>query len=149
MPDIDASIELGIFFESFSGPWRFKGDIRRGLSNGGHQGIVASFDAAIGSGLSESTNLIAGTFFHYADAAFSQKYFSVRSTESTATRSAYTAGAGLKDYGAYLTFVQNISDPVFVSASGRFTRLVGSAAESPLVHANFQTALSFIIGYRF
>ncbi len=147
LPDVDPSIELGVFVESISGPWRFKADLRQGITDG-HEGLVASLDIALGGRLSDRTNLILGGVAHYASEDYMKAYFDV--TVAGAGRAAFsTDGGGFSDIGAYGTLVYNFSDRVFVSTVLRGSLLMGDAADSPISQADGQYFLGTVFGYRF
>ena len=148
MPDIDPSIELGVFFESFSGSWRFKGDLRRGLS-GGHNGIVGSLDVAIGGRLTESTNLIVGGVTHITNGSYANEFFGVTTAQATATRVAFAAGGGISDAAGYMNFIHNFANGFFLTVGGRITMLMGDAGDSPLTDMRYQSFVGSVLGFRF
>lgn len=149
MQDIDPTIEGGVFLIGFTGPWRFKADVRRGFSSEGHEGIVASADLAYGGRVDERTSIIVGVVAHWANESYADKFFGVTASEATTVRPAFAGTAGFQDFGGYLTVVFNFSERIFVSAQARAHSLVGAAADSPLSEDNQQFFTGTILGYRF
>ena len=146
LPDVDPAIEIGAFLETLNGPFRFKGDLRKGLN--GHEGFVASFDLAVGGRLNEKSNLILGGVTHYASKDYTKAYFD--STVAATGRALFSAdGGGFSDVGGYATVVYNISERVFVSGMIRGTLLIGEAADSPISQSDGQYFFGTLFGYRF
>jgi len=146
LPDVDAGIEIGAFLETLNGPWRFKGDLRKAL--GGHEGLVASLDLALGGRLNDRANLILGGTTHYASKDYMKSYFD-SSVAGTGRPVFLTDGGGFSDIGGYATLVYNFSDRVFVSSVLRGTLLIGDAADSPISQSDGQYFFGTIFGYRF
>lgn len=149
MTDIDPTIEGGVFLVGFGGPWRIKADARRGFSSGGHEGIVASLDVAYGARIDDRTNVIIGGNVHWANDAYTSRFFGVTAAEATATRPAFVAESGIQDFGGYLNVVFNFNERFFLSAQARAANLVGSAADSPLSENDQQFFTGTLLGYRF
>lgn len=147
LSDVDPSLELGVFLETLNGPWRFKGDMRQGITDG-HKGFILSLDLAIGGQISERTNLIIGGVAHYAGEDYMKAYFNV--SVAGTSRPVYAVdGGGFSDIGAYGTLVYNFSDRVFLSTMLRGSLLMGDAADSPISQSAGQYYLGAIFGYRF
>jgi len=146
LPDVDATIEFGAFLETLNGPWRFKGDLRKGLS--GHEGLVASLDLAFGGRLNDRANLILGGVTHYASKDYTKAYFD--STVAGTSRAVFLSdGGGFSDVGGYATVVYNFSERVFLSGVIRGTILIGNAADSPISQSDGQYFFGTVFGYRF
>ena len=149
MSDIDPTIEGGVFLLGFGGPWRIQADLRRGFSSGGHEGIVASFDLAYGARVNERMSIIVGGTFHWANEAYSDRFFGVTATEATATRPLFAGTSGFVDFGGYLNIVFNINERIFISAQARAANLIGSASDSPITDDDQQYFTGTLLGYRF
>jgi len=146
LPDVDGAVEIGAFLETLNGPWRFKGDFRKGL--GGHEGFVTSLDLAIGGRLNDRANLILGATTHYASKDYAKSYFD--STVAGTARPVFlTDGGGFSDIGGYATLVRNFTDRIFISGVIRGTLLIGDAADSPISQSDGQYFFGTIFGYRF
>lgn len=149
MTDIDPTIEGGVFLVGFGGPWRVKADLRRGFSSGGHEGIVGSLDVAYGARMDDRTNVIIGGSVHWANDAYTSRFFGVTAAEATATRPAFTGDSGIQDFGGYLNVVFNFTERIFISAQARAANLTGSAADSPLSENDLQFFTGTLLGFRF
>jgi outer membrane scaffolding protein for murein synthesis (MipA/OmpV family) len=146
LPDVDGTVEIGAFLETLNGPWRFKGDFRKGL--GGHEGFVASLDLAISGRLNDRANLILGATTHYASKDYMKSYFD--STVVGTLRPVFASdGGGFSDIGGYATIVRNFTDRIFISGVIRGTLLIGDAADSPISQSDGQYFFGTIFGYRF
>jgi MipA family protein len=149
MADLSSSVEAGIFFQHFNGPWRLEGDLRYGLNASGHHGIVGSLGLALGGRLSEDSSLIIGGVTHFASASYMVSNFGVTSAEATTGRAAYTPTAGFQDFAGYASIVYNVDKNIYLTIDGRGTLLMDQAANSPLVKASDQYFIGSTIGYRF
>lgn len=147
LPDVDRSIEFGLFLESLVGNWRLRTDLRKGLVNSGHNGLVASFDLAIASKLSRVSNIVVGGVTHYADSKYQKAYFDV-STSATGRTNFTADGGGFTDIGAYGTIVYNITNQMFIASTLRTSLLVGNAADSSISQDDAQYFFGTIIGWR-
>ena len=149
MTDLSSSIEAGIFFQHYNGPWRLEGDIRYGLNSSGHHGVVGNASLALGGRLSEDSSLIIGGFASFGSATYMAANFGVASAEATTGRAVYTPTAGFKDIGGFATIVYNLNKNIYLTIDGRGTLLMEQAANSPLVKASDQYYVGSTIGYRF
>jgi outer membrane scaffolding protein for murein synthesis (MipA/OmpV family) len=61
----------------------------------------------------------------------------------------YSAGAGLKSAGFGITMVYFVNKHWFVSADGALRRLLGSAAQSPIVQSKTNGVCDISINYQF
>jgi len=149
MRDIDPTIEGGAFLVGFNGNWRFKADLRRGFSSGGHEGVVASADLAYAGRIDERTSVVIGATIHWANAAYANRFFGVSTAEATAARPAFVGDAGFQDFRGYLTIVFNFSERIFMSVQARAANLIGAASDSPLSEDDLQVFTGTLLGYRF
>ena len=160
LPNIDFGTEMGLFFESYLGSLRFRGDIRQEIG-GGHGGFLMSGEVAWGKPWSKNASIILGLRGTYMDDSYAESYFSVaaanvRSGLSPA-RIQYTAQGGLRDFNGYFQIVYNFTQELYLAGEFRGTFLMEQAANSPLtdVEHPFLTELdgfitgAFLVGYRF
>ena len=138
-PDIDPSVEAGVFFKYFTKAWRFTGDARKGIIDG-HQGVVVSGSAALGGRLSERASLIVGGNFHVADSDYMDAYF---------TSGTVVAASGLRDVGLFMHVVYALTERAYISLDPRVSFLQGDASLSALTTDDLQYFLGTLIGYRF
>ncbi len=149
MPDIKSSPELGFFFKHFSGPWRFTGDIRMGLTDAGHNGVTGSFGTAVGGRVSERANLFLGADLRWGSTDYMNSYYGVSASNSSTTLSTFDASAGLRDLSAFATVVYLFNRQLYLSAEGRLQMIVGPAGESPVTKASELLFIGSTVGYLF
>ncbi len=88
----------------------------------------------------------------YADDDYMDAYFSVTQAQSAASAAhlaAYDADAGIKDMYLGLTSDVPLSDVWTLKLSGRYSRLLGDAADSPIVESENQFFGGLGLSYRF
>lgn len=153
LDDVKASVEAGIYFESYVSLFRFKGDIRKGLG-GGHKGKLARLDAAIAiaAGSANDTLFIGGNL-SWADTTYTQAYFGVPASRATAPVPAFSPKSGPRDLNVYASFVHTFADGAYVTLDGGAGALLGDADKSPVKGNLDQSLTQFYIGamagYRF
>ncbi|HEY0622064.1 MipA/OmpV family protein [Sphingomonas sp.] len=101
---------------------------------GGHDGLVGEGEAGVRFNLSDTLIASASASASWADKDYMGTYFSV--TAAQAARSGlpvYRAEAGLKDVGAGLNLSYMLGRNWMVTAIGGYSRLMGDAADAPLV----------------
>ena len=102
--------------------------------------------------VSPRLTLIARAGASYADDEFMQSYFGVtdaQATNSTAGLTAFDADAGIKDVHIGLGSVIQMSDRWSVRLYGQYSRLVGDAADSPVIETEDQFSGSLGVLYKF
>jgi outer membrane protein len=148
LPDIDAGAELGVFGEALFGDLRLRSDLRKGLSEGGHNGYVLTIDGAYGGQVNDQLRIVLGGFTHYVTEEFMQKYFDV--SVGAAGRPVFrSSGGGLTDLGVYLNMHYSVTERAFVSFATRGATFIGDAADSPISQQDLQYFLGLSVGYRF
>lgn len=88
----------------------------------------------------------------YADDVYMRSYFGisgVQALNSVAGLSAYTAEAGIKDVHVELGAKYALTDRITLKAVGQYARLVGDAADSPVVESEDQFTGILGATYRF
>ena len=146
--DVEGSFEAGVFLTGISGNWRYAADVRQGLGEEGHDGLVGTIDIARAGQLNDKATLIVGGFTHYASKKYLESYFGVPA--ATASFARYTVqGGGFSDFGGYLNLVYNFTDNWFLSGMIRAALLFGDAADSPVSQSDGQYYVGTLLGYRF
>ena len=132
LKNVDDSFELGAFVGVGLDNWNFKVEALQDVTNG-HEGFLLTLRGGYRYPINPSWIVSLGAFTTYADGSYMNSYFSI--DNSDAARSGlktFDADSGIKDVGfdvgASYTFAENWS----VRALGRYTRLVGDAADSPV-----------------
>ncbi|HAD24893.1 MAG TPA: hypothetical protein DCF61_04065 [Alphaproteobacteria bacterium] len=152
LADIDPSAEVGLYFESYLGWLRLKGDIRKGVG-GGHQGALARLDMATAIRAGARDTLFLGVNVTAADQSYMEAYFGVPTARATPQVPAFSAKAGPRDANVYASFVHSFQGGMYLSIDGGAGRLLGDAETSPIAGTLDQVLTQFylgtVIGYRF
>ncbi len=131
---VDWAIELGAgvrytgdFVEAFA-------EVRRGFN--GHHGFVGELGIDAVARPADRLKLTLGPRVSFADSEYMSTYFGVTSGESTASGgrfAAYDAGGGFRDVGVAFGAEYAWSDTITLYGDAGYRRLVGDAADSPIV----------------
>lgn len=119
---------------------------------GDDTGALIRFGADAKLPLYGRTSVTATAGATYADDDYMDAYFSItqaQSAASVANLAAYDADAGIKDVFLGLTSDVPLSDVWTLKLSGRYSRLVGDAADSPIVESENQFFGGLGLSYRF
>jgi len=142
--DVDTEVEIGLFWDFYTGGWNLGGDFRQGVGAGdnSHEGFLASMHVAYGTRLSRSQFVLAGVDVTYAGGNYMRTYFN---------SGGYVASAGIRDASAYLTLEQSFTDDIFGRLLVRGRRLFMDASESPISDpdSDNQFYVGALGGYRF
>lgn len=148
MPDIDGTVELG--------PWVSyrKGLFSAKLQSGfdvldEHGGAVLDASAGFFIPISKQWKANIGVNVLGVSDDFNETYFSVSSAQSTLSRPVYSASGGLAEAGATAGLLYMIDEHWFVWGNAGYSRLLGDAADSPLVQEENQLRGFLSIGYKF
>lgn len=151
--DVGTSIEGGAFAEAYLTPGlRLRGELRKGF--GGHKGVVGDIGADFIMGSLDTFQLSIGPRARFANGRYVRAFYGINPDQSALTGlPVHDVGGGLHSAGA-LTFAQyRLSDRIGLQAYGRYDRLLGDAADSPLVHSDVGSRDQFEAGiglsYRF
>jgi len=145
--DVKTTIEVGGFAEAFmSESIRFRGEVRKGL--GGHKGLVGDFgaDYIIGDP-TKGTHFSVGPRVRMTDARYNRAFFGVNAEQAAATGLAvHNPKGGLHSAGALAFAGVSLSEQLGLRAYGRYDRLLGDAADSPLVRSSVGSRNQFEAG---
>ena len=140
LADIDDAYEAGGFIryhftELFGSRDEFSlsAEVLADLGSG-HEGWTANVGAGYGTALGDDWRVGVDTGFTWASDDYMQTYFGVDT--ANAVRSGlpvFDAEAGIKDVGVGTTLTYIFSERWSVSARASYTRLLGDAADSPIV----------------
>jgi outer membrane scaffolding protein for murein synthesis (MipA/OmpV family) len=141
--------EVKLFGEAFFLPFVVTAAIRQGIV--GHQGLIGDFGAYIPIPLATDLYLFAGPTISIANKEYMHSYFGVTPNQSTAGPQlrAFSPGAGAKDVGFGVTAAYLLTDNWIIIADGAFERLIGDAANSPIVETKSQFAAGINLVYHF
>ncbi|MDO9226864.1 MAG: MipA/OmpV family protein [Pseudomonadota bacterium] len=150
--DIDYSLDAGGFIRFRKDGWQARADVRKDVSNG-DGGATVNLSVGYGMPVTQNLRLRANLDTAWASTAYMNTFYGIDATQSANSGIAqYAAGSGFKQVGASLSADYAISREWGGFASLRYTRLIGDAADSPIVAAGGskdQVATTVGIKYRF
>jgi outer membrane protein len=132
MEDVDAAIELGGFagFEIYN--FSFKVEAAKDVADG-HDGLLVGVTGGY-TWLMAPWRVTLSGFTTYADDNYMSTYFGVTSRDSARSGiRTFNADAGFKDTGGTLVGMYRFTEHWGVTLAARYARLIGDAANSPLV----------------
>lgn len=134
LEDIDGGVAARIFAAYEARPFDAKLEIIQDVS-GGHDGGLLKLEGGYGQPLWR--NRILGRVGLSATAvteAYADSYFGISAIEAARSRyAAYEAGAGIKDVGVSFSIRERFGERLGLVWQARFSRLLGDAADSPIV----------------
>ena len=150
--DIDAGLDAGGFARLRLQDWQASVDVRKNVSNSG-EGATVNLSASRAMSLVPNLRLRASLETTWASADYMKTFFGIDALQSARSGLAqYVAASGFKDAGISLMADYAISGHWGGFATLRYKRLLGDAADSPLV-ANLGKENQFSAGigiqYRF
>ena len=145
--DVDGGIEVGGFVSYRNKPWRFNAEARQEVDSG-HEGALLELSA--GTYLPLVTPLVfveLGTTFASDD--YMESFFGVDSQQSANSGlKKYNADAGIKDVNLSISAGYPLSDRWRVAVMVEYKRLLGDAADSPIVDDKNQFVAGLGLTYR-
>lgn len=142
--DVDASILPGGFINLRLGPAMASVEIGQDVADG-HGGTVADFGLTTFVPITQQIMLMPGISATWVDEDYMQSYYGINATQ--AANSAYTvynADGGFKTIGASVNAIYAINENWAANALLSYDRLLGDAADSPIV-ANQGSANQFSV----
>jgi outer membrane protein len=149
--DIPGTFEGGGYVNYKLDRWRFGADVRQGLN--GHRGAIVDFDIERAGTIGKKIAYSFGPNVAWVSKNYMDTYFGIDHTQSRRSGyDVYLPGAGFKDVGIggsiYYLFAEHWS----VAAFGKYARLVGDAADSPIVKETGspnQVTVALSLAYKF
>lgn len=150
--DIPGTFEAGGYVNySFTENWRIGADIKQGLS--GHRGAIADFDFEYANVIGEKTAYSFGPTVSWISRNYMDTYFGIDHEQSARSGyDVYQPNAGFKDVGISGSIYYLLTPHWSVATFGNYTRLVGGAADSPIVKdtgSPNQWMVAFSLAYKF
>lgn len=145
LSNVDASVELGIGLQHTRETWQVYGELRYGFV--GHQAVAADIG---GNAIfrSEGGRVVhAGPRIELGNSRFMRTYFGV--TDREAARSdldAYTPSRAVYSAGFEIAAYQPVKADWGITGSVRYDRLVGDAADSPIVQQGSRNQWTAVLG---
>lgn len=151
--NVDASLELGGFTEWFPVSWlRLRGELRYGF--GGYEGWIGNAAADLIVPM-DQWRFAVGPRLSFASSAFNEAYFGVTPFQALSANflgnplPVYNAGSGINGWGITAQLERNFGNGFLAGVWGTYGRIVGSAADSPLVEDANQYSVGLSIAYTF
>ncbi|MFC3629798.1 MipA/OmpV family protein [Paracoccus angustae] len=147
MENIDRAYELGLRVSYGTGPLTAFGSVRRGFD--GHEGVTGEIGAKYRTDLSDRVSLWSGLSLGYGNGDYNDTYFGVDPAEALPRRPAYDIGGGFNK--ASITFEARyaLTENLAVLGEVEYGKLIGDAADSPVVQDEYQPSLKLGIVRRF
>lgn len=149
--DIDGGLVAGAYTGFTLGAFQFDAAILEKVT-GDDAGPEFRFGVETTQQITERTRIVARVGTTFASDDYMQTYFGVtpaQSRDSKAGLAAYTPDAGIKDVFFEIGGTMDLSDRWLLKAGGRYGRLLGDAADSPVVATENQFSGVLGLGYRF
>jgi outer membrane scaffolding protein for murein synthesis (MipA/OmpV family) len=145
MGDIDRTLMAGAFINYRHGPLRFKSEVRQDVLDQ-KQGAVAVFRLGTKVPWNGTPLFTAYVSTTWASSVYMQSFFGVNAAQSARTGlPAYHPGSGIRDVSVSISSGYGLTGNWSVSAQAEYRRLLGDAADSPLVE-DTGSANQFVIG---
>ncbi|AFT70830.1 MltA-interacting MipA family protein [Alloalcanivorax dieselolei B5] len=152
LEEIDAGIDGGLALNVGRGPWKAQLAVYQDLSDS-HDGLQIDLEAGRTFTLNPRLQLELEANATWADADFTDTYFGITPDQALRTGlPAYEAEAGMQSAGLDLGLNYSPGRHWLVRAQVGVARLLGDAADSPLVEDHgsaTQPRAALYIGYRF
>lgn len=150
--DIDEGALAGVFVGYELGPIEIELNVGQDVTSR-HEGLIAEIQAGYGFMLGQRLRAQLGISSTWADDDYTQAYFGITGDQARVSGlRPYTAKGGVKDVGAGVSLHYLVSERWGMSARLGYRKLLGDAADSPLVEdegsANQANAAVFV-SYRF
>ncbi len=149
--DIDGGLVAGAYTGFTLGAFQFDATMLEKVT-GDDSGPEFRFGVETTQQITERTRIVARVGTTFASDDYMQTYFGVtpaQSRNSKAGLAAYTPDAGIKDVFFEIGGTMDLSDRWLLKAGGRYGRLLGDAADSPVVATENQFSGVLGLGYRF
>lgn len=147
MADLDRAYELGLRVSYGMGPLMTSASLRQGFE--GHEGLTGELGARYRTDLSDRVSLWSGLSVGYGNGDYNDTYFAVDAAEAAPGRPAYDLGGGFNK--AAITFEARyaLTERTALLGEVEYARLIGDAADSPVVQDKYQPSLKLGIVRRF
>jgi outer membrane scaffolding protein for murein synthesis (MipA/OmpV family) len=130
--DVDDSVEAGGFVAYRQEPWRLRAEIRQDI-NSGHDGALLELSGGYTLPF-EKLPVVVELGTTLASADYMESFFGVDAQQSADSGlKRYDADAGIKDLKIRMSFGYSITNRWRIGAIAEYKRLVGDAADSPVV----------------
>ena len=148
LDDINRAYELGLRVSYGAGPVTAYGSLRRGFD--GHEGLTGEVGAKYRTDLSDRVTLWSGAEIGYGNDKYNNTYFGVTGDESVASGlDAYAPGGGINEAAITFEARYELNETTALLGEVRYGKLIGDAADSPVVQEEYQPSLRLGVTRRF
>ena len=134
--DVDFGVDLGLFSRATYGPVMLNLAVTQEVADG-HGGLLATIGAGTRVPVTDRLSLAPMVSTTWADDSYMDSFFGVDPGQSAASGlDPFDAGAGFKDISLQLGSTYRVTDTIALRGSVGYSRLVGDAADSPIVRDN-------------
>ena len=148
LDDIDRAYEVGGKVSYGAGPVTAYGALRRGF--GGHEGLTGEVGATYRTELSDRVTLWSGVELGYGNDKYNDTYFGVSADEAVSSGyPEYSPGGGFNSAAIKFRARYAINDKTAILGEVEYGKLIGDAADSPIVQDDYQPALRLGIVRKF
>lgn len=148
MGDLDASATANLLAEYNFGPVQLSGKVKTGIT--GDFGTTVESNLGTRHSLTDKIILSGSVGLIWADEDHMNNRFGVSSSQSTASGySQYDAGAGIKSAGFSVGATYLLTEKWNVNFTFKGDKLLGDAADSPIVKNEFVPAAFITTSYKF
>jgi len=131
--DVDTGVMAGGFVDAQLGPITLGIDAAQEVADG-HEGAVVGLSLGTRVRLNEKLSFTPAVSTTWASDDYMQSFFGVTAAQAvTSNYTTFDANAGFKDVGAQAALQYGLSDKWSLTWSVSYTRLIGDAADSPIV----------------
>lgn len=146
--NVSPAPEFKLFAEAALLPFIFSGNIRRAI--GGHNGVIGDLGAYMPVAGNERLVVFVGPGVTFANSRYMQSYFGISTTQSAASIfPRYDAQGGMKNANFGIAGIYRLTDHWLLDGDIGVERLLGAAANSPIVQERYQLGVALLIGYQF
>lgn len=147
LADLDRAYELGLRVSYGTGPLTTSASVRRGFD--GHEGLTGELGARYRTDLSDRVSLWSGLSLGYGNDDYNDTYFGVDSPQAAPGRPAYDIGGGFNKAAVTFEARYALTENTALLGEVEYARLIGDAADSPLVQDRNQPSIKLGIVRRF
>lgn len=135
--DVDGTAVVRSFLTYSVGKLALTAEAETDVLGDGHDGTLATLSATYMFTPTPDLILFAGPAVTWADKDYTQSYFGITGAQAARSgRAAYGASSGVKDVSATLVGLYGLTDNWVLTGIAGYKRLLGDAADSPLVEVD-------------
>lgn len=147
--DIDDTAELGIFGELGMGNFVFSGEVYGDVGSG-HEGVHGELAAAYRMSVTEKWMVSAGPVAKFGSEDFTDSFFGVNATQAArSVYNTYDTDGGFYSVGVDAMSRYSFDENWSLTALAGYSRLVGDAADSPIVEEEGAFTAGAFVAYTF